>query len=116
MNSYITQNQALLSDPYLSQFGDLIYTTFNKYFAVGPDKREAVAACDISLSWFLYKKVLVENMDFLDHVFLVGLRDDLIFHSGIKDEYMKSLMKVQTAEFNYKQDGSLGNDDVCEDI
>jgi hypothetical protein len=77
MNSYRDRSKVILSAPYQSDFGELIYITFSRYFNASAKDFEAVAAVDINMNWHVYHEVLAD-LTFIDHFFLVDLNGNVI--------------------------------------
>lgn len=77
MNSMRTTDKTIISSPYMSEFGNLVYITFSRFLQVGPGNDDAVSAVDINLHWSIYKTVL-RDISFLDHYFIVDLAGNVI--------------------------------------
>ena len=107
MNAIRNPDQTLLSDPYLAADGAFqVYVTFSRHMAVGGGGRDAVSAVDINMNWSVYNLIL-EDIEFLDHYFIVDLKENVIMHSKM-NMAGKSLSKISQVEFS--GDNSV---DVC---
>lgn len=91
MKSNIQKEKVLFFPPYLSDFGEIVYITMSKYITVGPDQREAVVSVDISPTWEIYKVITNMGLPFLDHVFMVDLNENLVFHSRLNQKFTKEV-------------------------
>ena len=85
MNANKDKTSVQLSNPYMGINNKVVFQTFSRFVPIGPEKKDGVVAIDIILGWDVYD-VITQDMDILDHFFMVDMQGNLIKHSKIASE------------------------------